>query len=60
MISLAETYRAEERAEWANLLVMARLPGRPVALRTVRRLGRAAGVSAAEIARVAAEIGAAS
>lgn len=58
MIGLGETYRAEERAEWENLLVMARLPGRRVALRTVRRLGRAAGVSAAEIASVAAEIGA--
>lgn len=60
MSALRETYRAEERAEWENLLVMARLPGRPVALRTVRRLGRAAGVDAAEIARVAREIGAAS
>lgn len=60
MIGLAETYRAEERAEWQNLLVMAALPGRRVTLRTVRRLGRAAGVSAPEIARVAREIGAVS
>lgn len=58
MSPLRETYAREERADWENLLVMAALPGRRVTLRTVRRLGRAAGVSAAEIARVAAEIGA--
>ncbi|TAK26748.1 MAG: hypothetical protein EPO40_19710 [Myxococcaceae bacterium] len=60
MSALRATYSGEARAEWENLLVMAALPGRPVALRTVRRLGRAAGVDASEITRVAREIGAAS
>ncbi len=60
MIGLAETYRTEERAEWANLLVMAALPGRRVLLRTVRRLGREAGIPRAEVDRVAAAVGAVS
>lgn len=60
MSLLGETYRAEERAEWENLLAMAAQGGRPVLLRTVKRLGRKAGVPAAEVARVAAKIGAVS
>lgn len=60
MSPLRATYAAEATADWQNLLDMARLPGRPVRRRDVQRLGRKAGVPAAEIARVAAEIGAAS
>lgn len=60
MSPLGETYRAEERAEWENLLAMAAQGGRPVRRRDVQRLGRKAGVPAAEVARVAAEIGAVS
>lgn len=55
---LTETRAAEARAEWDNLCTMGRAGGRPVPVRTVRDLGRAAGVDAAEVARVAAEIGA--
>jgi len=54
------TYAAEATADWQNLLVMAAKGGRPVLLRTVKLLGRKAGVSAAEVARVAREIGAVS
>ena len=60
MNALRALYAAEARAEWQNLLAMADLPGRRPSLRVVRRLGRAAGVASAEVARVAAEIGAAS
>lgn len=60
MSPLRATYAREARADWENLLEMARLPGRRVSLRVVTRLGREAGVPAAEIARVAREIGAAS
>lgn len=53
-------YAAEARADWQNLLEMAAQGGRPVALRTVQRLGRRAGLDAAEVARVAAALGCAS
>jgi len=53
-------YAAEARADWQNLFVMAAEGGRPVLRRTVKRLGRAAGVPSTEVARVADEIGAAS
>jgi len=53
-------YAAEAAADWQNLLAMAAQGGRPVQLRTVKRLARAAGVPSAEVTRVAAAIGAAS
>jgi len=59
-MNLRQTYSAEARAEWSNLQVMGAQPGRRVTMAVVKRLGRAAGVDAAEVARVAAEIGAAS
>lgn len=58
MSALRTHYAGEARAEWANLLAMAAQGGRPVQLRTVKRLGRAADVARAEVDRVAAEIGA--
>ncbi|MFA9271215.1 MAG: hypothetical protein ACEQSX_10735 [Baekduiaceae bacterium] len=60
MSLLRETYAAEARAEWANLLAMAAQPGRRVLARTVRRLGRAAGVDAAEVALAIVTTGAVS
>lgn len=56
----AEERRTEAAAEWANLLEMASRPGRRVSVALVRRLGRAAGMSPADVALVAAAIGAVS
>lgn len=43
-------YAAEARADWQNLLEMARQPGRRPSVRVVRRLGRAAGITPAAVA----------
>lgn len=56
----AELRAAEARAEWANLLAMLAQPGRRPDAARVERMGRAAKVSAAEIRRVVATLGAAS
>lgn len=56
----AELRAAEASAEWANLLAMLAQPGRRPDAATVARMGRAAKVAPAEIARVVATLGAAS
>jgi hypothetical protein len=56
----AEQRAAEAAAEWANLLAMLAQPGRRPDAARVARMGRAAKVARAEIARAVALLGAAS
>lgn len=50
----AASRASEAAADWANLLEMLALPGRPVPAATVRKLARAANVSKADLATVLA------